>query len=96
MGFLSLLSYCLLGQAGNVGINTIIPGSTLEINGSLSAQYRLISADYNMSITDYYVAYNGSSVGTITLPAAIAAYPAPGHIKGRVYYIKNTGNLMLP
>lgn len=92
IGFLSLLSYCLLGQSGNVGINTVIPGSTLEINGSLAAQYRLISADYNMSITDYYVAYNGSSVGTITLPAAVAAYPAQGHIKGRVYYIKNTGS----
>lgn len=92
MGFFSLLSYFLLGQAGSVGINTVIPGSTLEINGSLAAQYRLISADYIMSITDYYVAYNGSSVGTITLPGAIAAYPAQGHIKGRVYYIKNTGS----
>ena len=92
MGFLSLLSYCLLGQVGNIGINTATPGSTLEINGSLSAQYRLISADYNMSSTDYYVAYNGSSTGTITLPAATVAYPAQGHIKGRVYYIKNTGS----
>lgn len=92
MGFLSLLSYCLLGQLGNVGINTVTPGSTLEINGSLSAQYRLVSADYSMNITDYYVAYNGSSVGTITLPAATAAYPVAGHIKGRVYYIKNTGS----
>lgn len=91
MGFLSLLSCCLLGQLGNVGINTVTPGSTLEINGSFSAQYRLISADYNMGITDYYVAYNGSSVGVITLPAATVAYPAQGHIKGRVYYIKNTG-----
>lgn len=53
MGFLSLLSYCLLGQLGNVGINTVTPGSTLEINGSLSAQYRLVSADYSMNITDF-------------------------------------------
>ncbi|MFS4470639.1 hypothetical protein [Chryseobacterium sp. T20] len=91
MGFLSLLSYCLLGQLGNVGINTATPGSTLEINGSLSAQYRLISTNYSMGITDYYVAYNGSSAGTVTLPAAAVSYPAQGHIKGRVYYIKNTG-----
>ncbi|WP_426477771.1 hypothetical protein ACP3T3_21665 [Chryseobacterium sp. CBSDS_008] len=91
IGFLFLLSYCLQAQVGNVGINTMIPGSTLEINGSLSAQYRLTSANYNMSITDYYVAYNGSAAGTITLPAAVAAYPAQGNIKGRVYYIKNTG-----
>lgn len=91
MGLLSLFSCLLFGQAGNVGINTFIPGSTLEINGSLAAQYRLVTANYSMSITDYYVAYNGSSAGTITLPAAIAAYPAAGHIKGRVYFIKNTG-----
>ncbi|WP_336703362.1 hypothetical protein [Chryseobacterium indologenes] len=95
MGFLSLLSYCLLGQLGNVGINTSTPGSTLEINGSLSAQYRLISTNYSMGITDYYVAYNGSSAGTVTLPAATVAYPAQGHIKGRVYYIKNTGTSSL-
>ena len=91
LGFFSFFSCCLFGQLGNVGINTFIPGSTLEINGSLAAQYRLVTTNYNMSITDYYVAYNGSSAGTITLPAAIAAYPAAGHIKGRVYYIKNTG-----
>lgn len=76
---------------GNVGINTIVPGSTLTANGSFSAPYKLVTAlSYNLTDKDYFVSYNGNALGTFTLPTATAAFPAAGNIMGRVYVIKNT------
>ncbi|MGJ1198798.1 hypothetical protein ACR777_21160 [Sphingobacterium spiritivorum] len=73
--------------AQNTGINTKDPGSTLTVNGSFAADYKTVTTNTTLGITDYYTAYNGSSTGVITLPAAISG---TGNFKGRVYGIKNT------
>lgn len=70
-----------------VGVNKANPGSTLDINGSLAAQYNAITAPtYSMIDTDYYVSYNGASNSTLTLPTAISGI---GNFKGRMYTVKN-------
>jgi len=70
-----------------VGVNTTSPGSTLDVNGSLAAQYRPVTAaTYAMNATDYYVSYRGTANATFTLPAAISG---AGNFKGRLYTIKN-------
>jgi len=82
-------------QTGNVGINNSLPGSTLTVNGSIAGQYKNVSASTTLGVNDFYTAFNGSSAGTFTLPAATAAAPAAGNTLGRVYYIKNTGTAVL-
>lgn len=89
--FAMLIVVMANAQTGNFGIGTALPGSKLTVNGSISAPYKLVSANYTMTTSDYYVAYNGSGAGVITLPTAPAAYPAAGNIHGRIYCIKNTG-----
>lgn len=70
-----------------VGVNKTNPASTLDINGSLAAQYNSITAtSYAMINTDYYVSYNGTANSTFTLPAAVNGL---GNFKGRMYSIKN-------
>jgi hypothetical protein len=86
-GFL-LICNSPYAQTGNTGIGTYTPGSKLTVNGSFAAAYNNINATtYTLLTSDYYVAWNGSSAGTITLPAAIAG---SGNFSGRVYHIKNT------
>lgn len=85
-----LISSILYSQ---VGINTKTPGSTLTVNGSLASDYKIVTSDTTLGIMDYYVAYNGSVAGTITLPAAAAV--GAGNFKGRIYQIKNTSNAVL-
>ena len=41
-----------------------------------------------MQASDYYLAWNGSAAGTVTLPAALAT--GSGNFGGRIYNIKNT------
>jgi hypothetical protein len=91
----SMFAASLFAQTGNVGIGTPVPGSKLTVNGSFAASYKSVSSSYTLDMTDYYVAFEGSTNETLTLPAATAAYPDAGNIKGRVYYIKNTGTANL-
>ncbi|MGJ1198797.1 hypothetical protein ACR777_21155 [Sphingobacterium spiritivorum] len=86
---LSLATKCF---AQNHGINTKNTGNSLTANGSFAGIYKTVAANTALSITDYYTAYNGSSAGIITLPAAISG---TGNFKGRIYYIKNTSNSAL-
>ncbi|KMQ68931.1 hypothetical protein ACM39_06515 [Chryseobacterium sp. FH2] len=88
---LTIFSSLLYSQNGNVGINTVNPGSTLTINGSIAGQYRSVTTSTTLGVNDFYMAYNGSSAGTFTLPAAVAASPAARNTLGRIYYIKNVG-----
>ncbi|SHK36604.1 autotransporter outer membrane beta-barrel domain-containing protein [Chryseobacterium polytrichastri] len=83
-----LLGYCIaFAQAGNIGVNTENPGSTMDINGSLAAKYSsIITTPYNLSATDFYVSYNGTSNAVFNLPSAIIG---EGNFKGRMYTIKN-------
>ncbi|SEW47762.1 hypothetical protein SAMN05421841_3616 [Chryseobacterium wanjuense] len=74
-------------QSGNIGLNTANPGSTLDINGSLAAQYKTVSAStYAMTSSDFYIAYTGTTNSVFTLPTAIAGV---GNFKGRMYTVKN-------
>lgn len=88
---LTLLCFVFLSQA-QVGIGTVNPGSTLTINGSLAVNYKIVTTNTILDITDYYVAYNSTSNGTITLPSAISGN---GNFRGRIYSIKNTGTAVL-
>lgn len=72
-----------------VGINTVSPGSILTVNGSFSSNYREVTTNTVLSISDSYVAYEGSSDATLTLPAAISGN---GNFKGRIYGIKNSSS----
>ncbi|MFN1218852.1 hypothetical protein ACKW6Q_17945 [Chryseobacterium kwangjuense] len=82
-----LVSGIALAQTGAVGIETPNPGSTLDINGSLAAQFSSVNATpYSLSSTDFHVSYNGTSNAFFNLPAAING---AGNFKGRMYTIKN-------
>jgi hypothetical protein len=77
----------MTAQSGNTGVNTPNPGSTLDINGSLAAQYKTVSAaTYTMLGSDFYVAYTGTANSTFTLPTAVTGL---GNFKGRMYTVKN-------
>jgi hypothetical protein len=70
--------------AGNIGIGTTTPTSTMTVEGSIAGAYREITeTSYNLLSTDYVVCYNGAADATFNLPAITE--PA----KGRMYYIKN-------
>ncbi|AYZ13738.1 hypothetical protein EGY05_18115 [Chryseobacterium arthrosphaerae] len=75
-----------------VGVNTPNPGSTLTVNGSFAANYKTVTASGTVGAGDYYIAYNGSANGTLTLPAAING---AGNFAGRTYHFKNTGTAKL-
>jgi len=77
-------------QAGNVGVNTMNPGSTMDINGSLAANYKAVnSASYILTSSDFHVSYTGSSDAVFSLPPSISG---AGNFKGRIYRIKNNTN----
>lgn len=67
---------------GKVGIATDVPKSTLEVNGSFSLPYRLITANTTLTEADYTVA--AATDVTITLPDPVG-------ILGGVYVIKHGG-----
>lgn len=92
---LSLLSLNLAfidAQAGYVGIDTAAPGSTLTVNGSFAANYKSVTANTTVNGNDFYIAYDGSTNGTLTLPLAISG---SGNFVGRTYHFKNTGTATL-
>ncbi|RYY17182.1 MAG: hypothetical protein EOO36_10085 [Cytophagaceae bacterium] len=63
--------------------STSAPTSTLQVVGSLAANYTSVTATtYTMQATDFYVAYSGTANTTFTLPTGVS-------IKGRLYTIKN-------
>lgn len=72
-----------LTTAGQFGIGTAIPKSTLEVAGSLGANYSQVTdATHAVSNSDFYVVYNGTTPGTFTLPTSVG-------VKGRIFYLKN-------
>ncbi|WP_027374033.1 hypothetical protein [Chryseobacterium sp. UNC8MFCol] len=90
---LALSPAIVFSQAGNVGINTANPGSTMDISGSLAANYNMINTNsYNLTSSDFHVSYNGSSDAVFTLPSAISGI---GNYKGRIYRIKNNTNFSI-
>lgn len=88
-----LSSSIAFAQAGNIGVNTANPGSTMDINGSVAAKYNAVTAAlYNLTATDFHVSYNGTANATFNLPAAISGN---GNFKGRMYTIKNNTNFTI-
>ncbi|CAD0225583.1 hypothetical protein [Chryseobacterium sp. JV274] len=80
-------------QAGSVGINTVNPGSTMDINGSLAASYKAVNTtSYNLTSSDFHVSYNGGADAIFNLPSAISGV---GNFKGRIYRIKNNTNFKI-
>jgi hypothetical protein len=71
-------------EAGNVGVGTSSPNSTLTIGGSVSYAYRTLSSNTTITATDRVVIYTGNGSHTWTLPAASTC-------GGRVYRIVNQG-----
>ena len=79
--------------AGNVGIRTTSPNSTLQINGSVSAKTNTVSSDYTIGSTDYFIKVATGDVDrTLTLPTAASS-------TGRIYVIKKvdsgTGHVVI-
>ena len=73
-----------LTTTGRLGIGTTTPQSTLEVAGSLGANYAQVTdATYTITNLDFYAVYNGTTPGTFTLPTAVG-------VKGRLFYLKNT------
>ena len=88
-----LASSLVFSQAGNVGINTPNPGSTMDVNGSIAAHYLAVTAAvYNLNSSDFHVSYNGTANAVFNLPAAISGV---GNFKGRMYTIKNNTNFTI-
>ncbi|WP_118976696.1 hypothetical protein [Taibaiella koreensis] len=87
-----LSGYTSFCQTGNTGVGTTTPGSKLTVNGSMAAQYTTVAASGTVGANDFYIAYNGSADGTLTLPAAISG---TGNFMGRMYHFKNTGTAVL-
>ncbi|AZA51796.1 hypothetical protein [Chryseobacterium sp. G0201] len=91
VGFLT--ASIAFAQTGNIGVNTANPGSTIDINGSLAANYTAVNTTpYNLTATDFYVSYNGISNAVFNLPSAISGI---GNFKGRIYTIKNNTNFTI-
>lgn len=88
--FFTILFFLFVSYLSNaqVGINTVTPNSTLEINGSLGEKLTSITSDTTLDATyNTVVCNNGGTAITINLPTAIS--PA---CNGRIYTIKKGTN----
>jgi hypothetical protein len=72
----------VINTCGNVGIGTITPQTSLQLNGSLAAKTVTATSNYKMGATDFAVLADGAI--KITLPAASTA-------AGMLVFIKNIG-----
>ncbi|RZK93276.1 MAG: hypothetical protein EOO98_00030 [Pedobacter sp.] len=71
-------------DAGLIGVNTNLPNSTVQVNGSTSYNVRAITTDEALTDTDYTVISRAPAAINLTLPD-------PTTCKGRVYYVINNG-----
>lgn len=70
----------VLNRCGKIGIGTIAPNTTLQINGSVSAKTVMTTKSYKMGASDFAVL--GSGKIKVTLPPASTA-------TGMIVFIKN-------
>lgn len=71
-------------EAGNVGVGTQSPNSTLSVNGSITYAYRVVTGNITISATDHVIVYTSNGSHTWTMPAANTC-------AGRVYRLVNQG-----
>ncbi|HEU4497083.1 MAG TPA: hypothetical protein VFR70_08545 [Flavobacterium sp.] len=67
---------------GNVGINTVVPSATLEINGSIKVKTAIVptaNSSYAITATDNYIIANAANIAVIL--------PDPATNQGRILYI---------
>lgn len=64
-----------------VGVNTAVPKSTLDVNGSVGNKVTLVTTNTILDINNAVVVCNNLSPVTVTLPSA-------SNIAGRTYHIK--------
>ncbi|BEV03688.1 hypothetical protein [Chryseobacterium gambrini] len=83
----SIFVMCGIFANAQVGISKNLPTSTLDINGSVSANYRQVTATaYSIVANDHYITYNGTANSTFTLPVIGSGASS---FTGRIYKIKN-------
>ncbi|RDC63889.1 autotransporter outer membrane beta-barrel domain-containing protein [Adhaeribacter pallidiroseus] len=76
----------IITPAGNVGIETTTPNSTLSVDGSLSMAVTTETGNYTLTAADHVVIHTGIMFGaTFTLPAANTC-------RGRIYRVVNHGS----
>ena len=78
-------SYMAIQPDGDVGIGTINPASTLDLNGSLGLKVTVIAGNTALDKTHNVVLCNNGANISVTLPA-------PATNLGRTYYIKKVSN----
>lgn len=79
---LSLLVLLCIETKAQVGINTLTPNSTLEINGSFSQKINQITATTTLQISHSVIICNPVSSIDVILPNASTC-------TGRIYIVKN-------
>jgi hypothetical protein len=78
--------------AGNVGINTAVPNSTLDVAGGVSMSVVAKTANYTATITDHTITCGaGNETFTVTLLPAATAFNSTDNT-GLVYDIINVGS----
>jgi len=78
----SLAESMVITNGGDVGINTLLPNSKLQVNGSVSMPIRIITGNATATDNDYSIRYvpPGNISSQLTLPAAAGR-------TGRIYVI---------
>lgn len=82
--FLAICSFTVVASNAQVGVGTTSPNSTLDVRGSLSANYRAFTASTSAA-TDNLLSFTGTAAATLTLPTAITC-------TGRTYWVKNASS----
>ena len=80
------LTGTVFAPAGNIGIGTIAPNSTLQVAGSLSVNVVTVTADYTVKDNDYMVLMAVADGQTLLI-----TLPDPATCKGRICKFKPYG-----
>ncbi|MEP7258184.1 MAG: tail fiber domain-containing protein [Flavitalea sp.] len=81
------LSLIATGVNGQIGFGTASPNSSLDVRGGFAVNIRTFSSNTSVDITDYAVAFTGTSDASVSLPDATTC-------TGRIYWIKNASSTL--
>lgn len=84
------VSRLVISSAGNVGINTVSPGTSLEVTGDIAAQGMLISSAAN---PQSYLSTVTASSWTQSLSVPVYIPPGTSSLKGKITYLSTNGML---